>query len=217
MGKRIRYSVAGDQIRLMAKAVGVNCSDKTYGNIKSFLEVYASLKYNLQYLTYNLPSMRVTDLAPELFEAMISEESIPKKRVEELIIQLYRKEKVDALVTKTLDRVKAFYQDGELYQKILYFLYFGENVYPNSVVEKMVGYSHGQYQNKKRQAVMLFGILFWTEIIKNWENSADEMSGIEDRLGRDHNLSTTHRNEIESPKLILIPDHMNMNKEDAST
>lgn len=216
MGKSERYSVAEDLIRLMAAAVGVNCSHKTYFNFKSFLEVYAQLKYNLQYLTYNLPRKGSEDLAPALFEAMISAEVIPKKKVEELIIQLYRKQMIEAQIMKTLSLVKAFYQDGELYYKILDLLYFGETVYSNNEVQRMVGYSRGQYQKRKRQAVMLFGIIFWTEIIKFWENSADEMKEIEDRIGRSNRLSSAHRNEIENPRLILMQSHITENTKNAS-
>ena len=98
-------------------------------------------------------------------------------------------------IEAVLDEIRSFSLDGGTYCKILTGLYLGEKTYDAMIVERSTGYCHSTFQNKKRHAIMLFGVSFWKKMLDHWDNSIEEMYEIERQEGRDGSLAERRRYE----------------------
>lgn len=184
-----------DRINRLLKKFGVHFSSKTYRNIRTFLEMYREIRRDLKNIPKSVGDAVIRKSAPELFQAMIEAEDISRGRVGDFVEELMSYGWLENYIEATLDEVRSFSLDGETYYKILTGLYLGEKTYDASIVEEDTGYCHSTFQNKKRHAVMLFGVLFWKRMLDHWDNSIVEMEKIERQEGRDGSLTERRRSE----------------------
>lgn len=185
---RKRYSVAKERIRELGKSVGVNYSDKTYINIKNFLERYTSLKGN-HLKANNDDAVKLWQQAPQLFDAMIGKAPVSREITDNFVTSFLNYGKCQDIIDYSLERVRMFSDEGDLYCKLLNKLYFNSEIQKDKEVEKSIALSHGTYYIKKKYAIMLFGIVFWSRILRHWRNAKEEMRDIELSHGRDGSLS----------------------------
>lgn len=184
-----------DRINRLLRSCGVNSSAKTYRNIRTFLEMYRDIRRDLSDIPRSFGDAAIRKNVPDLFQAMIGTEDISKARVGDFVEELMSYGWLDDYIELTLDEVCSFSVDGETYNMILNGLYLGDKTYDASVVEDKIGYCHSTFQNKKRHAVMLFGVLFWKKMLDHWDNSIEEMYEIELHAGRDGSLAERRKYE----------------------
>lgn len=189
---RKRYSIPEERITALGRLVGVNYTDKTYENFKCFLERYAYLKSDVSLVSENCVN-EFWEEAPALFGDMISYMSVPVDRIDAYLVKLINSHQYMEIIEKTRDKVREFSGEGELYYMILTKLYFLEEPLTDGQVEKLSKYSHGTYYLKKKYAIMLYGICFWSQIYDHWMNSKEEMKYIEAKHGRDGSLAENAR------------------------
>ncbi len=192
--KKLQYSKAEERIRCMARLVGVDYSKKTLNNVKRFLEIYSAIKTSLNLIPVSSSPNIIKDEAPELFEAMIMSEEMSDDRIEHFIVALVKTGNMEDMIEQALDKVCAFGKDGKLYETILRKMYFDDVIYLNYEVEKSCYISHGTYYRKKDQAIMLFGISFWSLLISEWQNPEMGIRKLEEKHGRDNRLSDGMKN-----------------------
>ena len=171
-----------ERIERIGKIVGVNYTDKTYENFKQFLEMYAEMKSDVRLFDIDMDEVKLQKVAPMLFEAMMISEPIPRDMIEELVMIVVQSGKTPRLIQESLENVRKFSPDGEQYHQILWQLYFDDTIHSNIEVELSLNCSHRTYHNKKRYAVMLFGIACWGEIMSYWKDARREMQKIEAAL-----------------------------------
>ena len=120
---------------------------------------------------------------------MISSKEIPDDLIEHFIIALVKTGNMENMIGQALDKVRAFDKDDNVYEIILRKMYFDEEISTNYEVEKACYISHGTYYKKREQAIMLFGISFWSLMISEWKNPEIGMKELEEKHGRDNRLS----------------------------
>ena len=182
-----------ERIMRLFRMNNMNYTKKTYGNIRSFLETYMVIKPDIIYLALEKRNAVLMIEAPEIFKEMISSEIIPQEKIEEFIGRMMRSGHLQEMIDKSLSEVRVFSENGEVYYKILWHLYFDENLINNSELERKLAYSHTALQIRKELAIMLFGVVFWKSIQEYGELSADEMYRIEIEAGRDGSLAERRR------------------------
>lgn len=183
-------------VRLFAMN-GMEYTSKTYANIRFTMETFAMIKNDLEYLPKEKSNSLLSNEVAHMFRAMIVSGRIPKEKVERFIGVVTRSGHLQEMIDTALKLVRDFSDDGEMYYQLLNMLYFIEKPLPNIVVERKCNYSHSTFQKKKELAVMLFGVLFWKEMLEYWENSEEEMYVIEKEEGRDGSLAKGRKDFIE--------------------
>ena len=93
------------------------------------------------------------------------------------------------MIDDSLALMVNFSEDGKSYREILIMLYFGEDILTNTEVQEKLGYCSSAFYAKKELAVMLFGTLFWKEMMEYWDNAEAEMRKIEIEEGREGYIS----------------------------
>lgn len=186
---RKRYSTSQDRIKALGSLVGMNYTKKTCDNIKAFLEKYAYFKSDYNILNIDMTATDLWKEAPDLFAEMSSSTKINLDKIHIFLAVMIRTGQMDSLLDYSMKAVRSFEVDGEVYYKILYNLYFSDEILSDGAVELLCEYSHTTYHVKKKEAIMLFGITFWSKIYEHWDNSIEEMETIEESLGRDGSLS----------------------------
>ncbi len=167
----------------------VDYSKKTYGNIRNILETFAEVKNDLEFLPKGHRSSVLRRETPTLFRVMISSDKLTKERIEQLISAVLWSGKLQEMIDDSLALMEKFSEDGKTYCQLLLMLYFGDEIISNAEAEKRSGYSHSVYQVKKELAIMLFGTLFWKEMLEYWDNAETEMRKIEIEEGREGYIS----------------------------
>ncbi len=178
-----------ERIMRLFRMNNMNYTKKTYGNIRSFLETYVGIKPDIIYLPVEKGNAVLIIEAPEIFKEMIGSEIIPPDKIEKFIGGMIRSGHLQEMIDKALREVRDFSENGEIYYKILWHLYFDERLINNSELERKLSYSHTALQIRKELAIMLFGVMFWKSIQEYGELSADEMYRIEIEAGRDGSLA----------------------------
>ncbi len=163
----------------------VDYTKKTYENIRNILETFAEVKNDLEFLPKGHRSSVLRKETPNLFRVMISSDKLTKERIEQLIGAVLWSGKLQEMIDDSLALMEKFSADGKSYCKIILMLYFGENTLSNSEVQKRLGYSNSAYYTKKELAIMLFGTLFWKEMLEYWDDAEVEMREIEIEEGRE--------------------------------
>ena len=135
-------------------------------------------------MSYSIKEKDSSELASEIYEAMIAPCEIPKQLIERFIADIVSSNVWSGLIENALDIVRAFPVEGEVYYTILNGLYLGDELMSNHDLEEKIGYSHPVYCKKKNQAIMLFGIAIWTELKKHWKNADEEIHRIMCKYGR---------------------------------
>ena len=187
---RKRYSTSQDRIKALGSLVGMNYTKKTCDNIKAFLEKYAYFKTDYTILNVDLAETELWKEAPDLFAEMSSSTKINMNKINIFLAVMIRTGQMESLLDYSMKAVRGFEVDGEIYHKILYNLYFSDEILADGEVERLCEYSHTTYHVKKNEAIMLFGITFWSKIYEHWDNSIEEMHSIETSLGRDGSLAS---------------------------
>ena len=185
---RKRYSVAEEKLKELGASVGVHYSDKTFRNIKMLLERYACLKQDFEHVDSG-DAIKIWRLPSSLFKAMISANPISAESADCFVLSLLYFDRYGEMIEYSLERIVSFSNEGRVYCVILTKLYLGDEIVGDREAEKITGFSHGTYYVKKKYAIMLFGILMWSRILKHWRNSKTEMKIIESQQGRDGTLS----------------------------
>ena len=168
---------------------GVDYSKKTYENIRKILETYAEVKNDLEFLPKGHRSSVLRKETPNLFRVMISSDKLTKERIEQLIGAILWSGKLQDMIDDSLALMVNFSEDGKSYREILIMLYFGEDILTNTEVQEKLGYCSSAFYAKKELAVMLFGTLFWKEMMEYWDNAEAEMRKIEIEEGREGYIS----------------------------
>ena len=163
----------------------VDYSKKTYENIRRILETYAEVKNDLEFLPKGHRSSVLRKETPNLFRVMISSDKLTKERIEQLISAVLWSGKLQEIIDDSLALMENFSEDGKSYREILIMLYFGEDTLTNTEAQEKLGYSSSAFYTKKELAVMLFGTLFWKELLEYWDNAEAEMREIEIEEGRE--------------------------------
>ena len=182
-----------DRIMRLFRMNGMNYTKKTCANIRAFVETYAEIKQDFDYLPIERIDNELWKEGPKLFRAMIESDKITREKIEGFIGGMKRSGHLEEMIDKALNELKGFGEDGRLYYNILFPLYFDKETKTNAEVEKELNYSHSSFQMKKEQALMLFGAVFWKAFLEHWENSIEEMYRIELESGRDGSLSERRR------------------------
>ena len=174
-----RYSVATDLIKEMCRLAGINYSKKTFNNFKLCLETYSRVRKFIDILPSNIRKVSLSELAPEIFSAMISPVELTAAAVRDSIIVMMKNGYLIPLMEASLEGVASFNPSGQVYYQIITRLYFSDDNPSNTDVEKELKYSHAIYYKKKEEAVMLFGVFFWSQVLKCWDGAYDEMLALE--------------------------------------
>ena len=184
-----------ERIERLFRLYGVHDTEKTYENIRMFMETYADIRQDLKYLPKPDKDTAAWESAPDLFRAMLNANKIPKKNITGFSEDMMAGGELDEIIKETLEAVRDFSEEGDDYYKILTIYYFGETTYRGSIAEDMVGFSHTTCLRKRKTAIKLFGALFWKNILMYWDNSIEEMYVIECEEGRDGSLSERRKME----------------------
>lgn len=178
-------STAERRICRMARTAKINCSEKTFKNFKNILKVYSTTKVDLKVIHYDIPKEEINKIAPELYAAMIADEVIPLDTVGELIEDLFSRGDVSKRIEQTLEDIRNFQKEGKFYYPILKGLYFEDPPRSDKEIQITLKLSRSHYFRKKKNAIFLFGVIFWNSIRLEWENSDAIMQNIDEATGRD--------------------------------
>ena len=192
-----RFNKDEDRIRRLFVMNGMAYTRKTCANIRTILDVYASLKSDLDYLPKEKNGSILSSEVANMFRAMIASGKLQKNDIEGFIGVVMRSGHLQEMIDDALEMVKEFSDYGATYHRILYKLYFCEKPVSNNEIEKILSIAHTTFQKKKELAVMLFGVLFWKEMLEYWDNSIEEMYRIEMEEGLDGSLSEGRKEFIE--------------------
>ncbi len=181
---RRRSTKVDEGIRRAAMLVNVNYSEKTVHNVRRFLGIYSGFEHSAAKLECETEHGDGAKLAPEIYEAMISEEIIPDDKIERFVMAIVEMENVKELIHNAIEFVMDFNDYGWMYFEILMGRYFGEEILSNTEIEEKIDCTHSTYFVRKEQAIMIFGIAVWSEIRKKWPNADEEVRKINDKYRR---------------------------------
>lgn len=183
-----KYELVKTKIDEMCKACGVNHSAKTYANFMSFMENYV---YARQYACFFRTEINEKDMwkeAPNLFRAMVDKEEIPAHKVASFLGLMIKTGQMDFLIENSRRQLEQFYPYGDVFVQIIDLLYLNEKPCTNKEAMVTLKCARSTFQEKKEQAVMIFGLYFWQMILSHWDNSINEMKEIEEETGRSGEL-----------------------------
>lgn len=164
---------------------GVNYDDKTYKNIKKILECYREYVFEQDIFDFTCMGIKnLMELLKLIYKSFISNEPINDRLVNSVVIQIINDDSTRAILEKTLDKIQSFRCEGEDYYFILVQLYFSKENTSNTDIYLDLNLSPTQYSYRKEEAVMLFGVFFWQECLKLWDEWEKEITDIKIEMGR---------------------------------
>ena len=96
----------------------------------------------------------------------LTKEELRDASINSAIFHIYRTNWCMKVVDKVLEKVKEFYQYGETYYDILTKAYLNEEDMKDSAVLQELSLDRSTYYRRKREAILLCGILMWEEARK---------------------------------------------------
>ena len=177
-------------IENMCGLIGMHYSEKTYNNIVKVLECYRSILFGKNIFDYDLiDKMTLEETIPAIYKGFISNEPISDELTYKIIVHIVNDDELSYIMDTVLNKIKAFDKIGEDYYKIIKGLYCTE-AFP--IAKNIINDLHidkSAYAYRKKEAIMLTGVVFWQEFLKFWKNGKAEMKEIEAKYGRTGMLS----------------------------
>lgn len=181
---------------------GSEYSKRLYANEKEIMETYAEIKNDLEYIPQDITGGELCKKEPRMFRDVVRADKLEKGKAEGFIGAIVRSGHLQEMVDNVLDRVKSFSPNGEVYYRILYRLYFCPDPITNAEMEKECGYSHSSFHEKKEYAIMLFGVLFWREILECWKRSLGDKHVMDNGAEQDAPYSMEERADGERRRAL---------------
>ena len=181
---------AQQMIESMCCLIGMHYTEKTYNNIVKILECYRSILFGKNIFNYDLvDKMTLEDVIPAIYKGFISEELISDELTYKIIIHIINDEQLSNMVNNAMEKIRNFDKIGEDYYKIIKGLYCTEAfpIAKNIIIDLNIDKS--AYAYRKKEAIMLAGVVFWQEFLRFWNNGKSEMKEIEAKYGRTGMLS----------------------------
>ncbi len=180
-------------IQRMGKAYGVNYDDKTYKNIKAFLESHKECTVGGTLFDYSvLGHHKLDEVIPNIYRCFIKEDIIDYDMVTTFVTQIISDDRCSKILLESLEELKEFsiIQKGKkeklglLYYQILHSLFFSEEFSSNTDIYTELDISSAMYSYRKEEAIMLFGINFFANCLPFWKNREDDIRLIQEEEGR---------------------------------
>ena len=156
-----------DLITRLCKARGLDAED-TYEIAKKLLENYRSAIW----LQGGLPDTARAIMEGEKVQEVkqwyvnlkeLTKEELRDASINSAIFHIYRTNWCLKVVERVLEKVKEFYQYGETYYGILTKAYLNEEDKKDLAVAEELQLDRSTYYRRKKEAVLLCGILMWEE------------------------------------------------------
>lgn len=159
-----------ERISYLCRMAGILWEDRAYVNMKNFLEMYSLARKDIKYVSNFSSEYNLEYLCNLLFESMASGCRISKNELLCGAYGLLCNGKADDIMEQCMGDIEEYQLEGKIYHRILTELFFDDNLSLNYVLENEMGYSHASFQKKKKEAVLLFYVVFWNKIALLWNN-----------------------------------------------
>lgn len=183
------------RIKRICDKVGVHYTNKTYYNIRLILKAYSLLKKDWDTIKDNVRKTDIKEASQALFSKMASDNKLSENDSIEYVAGALKAGYIDKIFSRSLEEVKRFNPDGKVFSSIIENIYFSSNRILDKEMENSLNLSHSAYQVCKKNAVMLFGVYYWKEVLKNWDNARYDIIEIERKLGRQGDFSSSFVDE----------------------
>ena len=160
-----------ERISYLCRMAGILWEDRAYVNMKSFLEMYSHARKDIKYISNFSLEYNLEYFCNLLYESMVSGCRISKTDLLCGAYGLLSSGIADDIMDQCMEEIEEFQVEGRIYHKILTELFFDKNISLNYVLESEMGYSHASFQKKKKEAILLFYVVFWNKIAILRENS----------------------------------------------
>ena len=180
-------------IQRMGKACGVNYDDKTFRNIRAFLESHKECRVGGNIFDYSVLGHHTLDeVLPNIYRSFIKFDRIDDETITTFVAQIISDERSNEILYETLDEIKNFsiIQKGKkeriglLYYHILDSLYFSEEFSTNTDIYTELDITSAKYSYRKEEAIMLFGISYFAHCMPYWETRIFDIEVIKAEEGR---------------------------------
>lgn len=177
------------RIKRMARLAGINPSSKTINNVRTFLDVYKNINRETGHFKTLAKPIPAKEACPILFQELLGPKEIMEDIIEELECRFMADGWFQKAARDTLDDVKGFGEEGKLYYRLLDDFYFSDVVTDEDEYMESIGLCRSGYYDKKREAILLYGVYFWGRLLDLWPSAAEEMRLIEEKCGRGDELT----------------------------
>jgi hypothetical protein len=159
-----------DLISQLCKSRGLD-GDDTYAIAKRLLENYRRAMWLQGGLSDTARSIMEGENVQEVKQWYINLKELTKEELREASINsalfhIYRTNWCMEVVETVLAKVKDFYPYGDVYYEILTKAYLNEEDKKDAVVLEELSLDRSTYYRRKREAILMCGILMWEEARK---------------------------------------------------
>lgn len=116
------------RIKRMARLAGINPSQKTITNVHLFMEIYRDINHEANHFKTIAKPISATEACPLLVAELLRPDEIDEETIEELECRFIADGWFKDFAEATLNDVKEFGENGELYFQILNAYYFEDAV-----------------------------------------------------------------------------------------
>ena len=171
------------------KLTGIDPSEKTITNIRTMMEVYRDLcKERVEYSALS-STVTIAEAGPYLFRGLMERKPMSRDQIESLESRFINDGWLGDVAEVVLKEMPEQYSDGDAYAMILRSAYIDEKTQSDNEIMVNMNLAKTKYYARKKEAILAFGQILWTHILRNWKNAPAALRNIEKECGREGELT----------------------------